>query len=43
MTMSPRSLPTLATGEEGMEVLVISRAVVESAQTGEVVSLTWAR
>ena len=35
--------PILATAEEGMDVLVISRAVDESAQTGEVVPLTWAR
>lgn len=34
--------PILATGNEGMDVLVISRAVDESARTGEVVSLTWA-
>lgn len=36
-----REDPILATGEEGMDVLVISRAVDESAQTGEVVMLEW--
>jgi predicted dehydrogenase len=35
--------PILATGAEGMDVLVISRAVDESASTGEVVSMSWAR
>lgn len=35
--------PILATGDEGMDVLAISRAVDESARTGEIVSLTWAR
>lgn len=35
--------PILATGAEGMDVLVISRAVDESAQTGQVVPLTWIR
>ncbi len=35
--------PILATGDEGMDVLTISRAVDESAATGEVVHLTWAR
>jgi myo-inositol 2-dehydrogenase/D-chiro-inositol 1-dehydrogenase len=34
--------PILATGEEGMDVLVISRAVDESASRGAVVPLTWA-
>jgi predicted dehydrogenase len=36
-----RQDPILATGEEGMDVLVISRAVDESAQSGEVVTLEW--
>ncbi|MGA7271746.1 MAG: Gfo/Idh/MocA family oxidoreductase [Acidimicrobiia bacterium] len=35
--------PILATGNEGMDVLVISRAVDESARTGRVVTLDWAR
>ncbi len=35
--------PILATGNEGMDVLIISRAVDESARSGEVVPLTWAR
>lgn len=35
------SNPILATGEEGLDVLAISRAVDLSAQTGEVVPLTW--
>jgi hypothetical protein len=34
--------PILASGAEGMDVLVISRAVDESASTGEIVTLTWA-
>ena len=34
--------PILASAEEGMDVLVISRAVDESADTGQVVPLTWA-
>jgi myo-inositol 2-dehydrogenase / D-chiro-inositol 1-dehydrogenase len=34
--------PILATGNEGMDVLAISRAVDESTRTGEVVPLTWA-
>lgn len=38
-----RQDPILATGSEGMDVLVISRAVDESARTGEVVPLAWAR
>jgi predicted dehydrogenase len=38
-----RPNPILATGNEGMDVLVISRAVDESAQTGQVVPMTWAR
>lgn len=38
-----RPNPILATGTEGMDVLVISRAVDESAATGQPVSLTWAR
>lgn len=33
--------PILATGEEGLDVLVISRAVDESARTGRVVTLEW--
>lgn len=37
-----RPNPILATAEEGMDVLVISRAVDESAKTGQVVPLTWA-
>ncbi len=38
-----RPSPILATGEEGMDVLVISRAVDESAVSGQVVGLNWAR
>ncbi len=34
--------PILATGDEGMDVLLISRAVDESARTGQVVPLSWA-
>jgi predicted dehydrogenase len=33
--------PILATGNEGMDVLVISRAVDESARTGQVVPMLW--
>jgi predicted dehydrogenase len=33
--------PVLATGEEGLDVLIISRAVDESARTGQVVPLAW--
>ena len=33
--------PILASGAEGMDVLVISRAVDESAATGQVVPMTW--
>lgn len=33
--------PILASGEEGLDVLVISRAVDESASTGQVVTLEW--
>lgn len=35
--------PILATGQEGMDVLHISRAVDESTKTGQIVSLNWAR
>ena len=38
-----RPNPILATGEEGMDVLLISRAVDESAATGTVVPLDWLR
>lgn len=34
--------PILATGREGFEVLVVSRAVDLSANTGEIVPITWA-
>lgn len=33
--------PILATGEEGMDVLTISRAVDEAARLGQVVPITW--
>lgn len=33
--------PILATGEDGIDVLMISRAVDESARTGKVVTLEW--
>jgi predicted dehydrogenase len=33
--------PILATGAEGIDVLKISRAVDQSASTGEVVKLEW--
>lgn len=36
-----RQDPILATGVEGMDVLVMSRAVDESAKTGQVVTLEW--
>jgi myo-inositol 2-dehydrogenase/D-chiro-inositol 1-dehydrogenase len=36
-----RQDPILATGEEGIDVLIISRAVDESAKTGNVVTLEW--
>ncbi len=36
-----RQDPILATGEEGIDVLVISRAVDQSAKSGEVVTLEW--
>jgi predicted dehydrogenase len=35
--------PILATGDEGMDVLLVSRAVDESARSGQVVPMTWAR
>jgi predicted dehydrogenase len=35
--------PILATGAEGMDVLVISRAVDESTATGQVVPMLWAQ
>jgi predicted dehydrogenase len=35
--------PILATGNDGMDVLLVSRAVDESARTGQVVPMTWAR
>jgi predicted dehydrogenase len=42
-TGTGRPDPILATGNEGMDVLLISQAVDESARTGQVVPLTWAR
>ena len=36
-----RQDPILATGEEGIDVLVISRAVDESAKSGKIVPLAW--
>ncbi len=36
-----RTDPILATGEEGLNVLMVSRAVDEAATTGEVVPITW--
>jgi myo-inositol 2-dehydrogenase/D-chiro-inositol 1-dehydrogenase len=36
-----RDDPILASGEEGMDVLVMSRAADESVQTGKVVELEW--
>jgi myo-inositol 2-dehydrogenase/D-chiro-inositol 1-dehydrogenase len=38
-----RQDPILATGREGFDVLVVSRAVDHSANTGEVVPITWGR
>ena len=36
-----RQDPILATGREGFDVLVVSRAVDTSARTGEIVPITW--
>jgi myo-inositol 2-dehydrogenase/D-chiro-inositol 1-dehydrogenase len=36
-----RQDPILATGREGFDVLVVSRAVDQSATTGEIVPITW--
>lgn len=36
-----RQDPILATGQEGLDVLTVSRAVDESARTGQVVPITW--
>lgn len=36
-----RPSPILATGNEGIDVLLVSRAVDESARTGQVVPITW--
>ncbi|MPZ52066.1 MAG: hypothetical protein GEU79_04910 [Acidimicrobiia bacterium] len=36
-----RQDPILATGEEGIDVLVLSRAVDESAESGKIVELKW--
>jgi myo-inositol 2-dehydrogenase / D-chiro-inositol 1-dehydrogenase len=36
-----RQDPILATGEEGLDVLIVSRAVDESAKTGQIVPLQW--
>ena len=36
-----REDPILASGQDGLDVLHISRAVDESARTGQVVSITW--
>ncbi len=33
--------PILATGRQGLDVLVVSQAVDESTRTGRVVPLTW--
>ena len=41
-TGTGRPDPILATGYEGMDVLLISQAVDESARTGQVEPLTWA-
>ncbi len=41
-TGTGRPDPILATGYEGMDVLLISQAVDESARTAQVVPLTWA-
>ncbi len=38
-----RADPILATGQDGLDVLHISRAVDESARTGQVVPIRWAR
>jgi myo-inositol 2-dehydrogenase/D-chiro-inositol 1-dehydrogenase len=38
-----RADPILATGQDGMDVLNISRAVDESARTGEIVAIDWGR
>ena len=35
--------PILATGEEGLNVLMVSRAVDAASLTGEVVPITWGR
>jgi len=37
-----RRNPILATGEDGLDVLTISRAVDQAANTREVVSMSWA-
>ena len=37
-----RQDPILATGQEGIDVLIVSRAVDEAARTGKVVPITWA-
>jgi predicted dehydrogenase len=36
-----RQDPILATGRQGLDVLAVSRAVDQSATTGEVVAITW--
>jgi predicted dehydrogenase len=36
-----RADPILATGKDGMDVLHISRAVDESARSGEIVAIDW--
>jgi predicted dehydrogenase len=38
-----RADPILATGRDGMDVLHISRAVDESARSGEIVAIDWER
>jgi myo-inositol 2-dehydrogenase/D-chiro-inositol 1-dehydrogenase len=38
-----RADPILATGQDGMDVLHISRAVDESARSGEIVTIDWGR
>jgi predicted dehydrogenase len=38
-----REDPILATGQDGLDVLYISRAVDESVRTGQVVPITWGR
>jgi predicted dehydrogenase len=35
--------PILATGQDGLDVLVVSRAVDEAARTGEIVPIHWAQ